>query len=122
MTATELLKSLLSMSVGSLPTILACLVAMGMVLARGQRLGVAVPWALLGFGLILLMSIFGPFSGLLLQQHFSSHALSFEHNAWMFGVLAIVNSSIYAAALIFLLVAVLVQRTLGTIPPSPPPV
>ena len=122
MTGTDLLKSLLSMSLGSLPTILACLVAMAMVLARGQRMAGALPWALSGFGLVLVMSVFGPFSGLLLQQYFASHALSYEHNAWMFGVLVVVNSTIHAAALIFLLVAVLVQRTPGTIPPSLPPI
>ena len=109
------------MTLGSLPTILACLVAMTVVLSRGERIAGAVPWALSGFGLALVMSVFGPFSGVLLQRYFISHALSYDHNAWMFGVLSVANSSLHAAALIFLLVAVFTRRTPGTIPPPLPP-
>ncbi len=110
------------MSLGSLPTILACLVAMTVVLSKGERSPEAVPWALLGFGLALVMSVFGPFSGFLLQRYFVSHALSYDHNAWMFGVVAVINSTLHGVALIFLLVAVLAGRTPRIAPPPLPPI
>ncbi len=116
----DLLKAFLSMSLGSVPTVLACLVAMTVVSSQGQRVPGAVPWALLGFGLALVMSVFGPFSGFLLQRYFVSHALSYQQNAWMFGVIAVINSTLHGAALIFLLVAVLAGRTPRLVPPPLP--
>ena len=123
MGGTDLLKAFLSMSLGSVPTVLACLVAIIVVLSQGQRIPGAVPWALLGFGLALVMSVVGPFSGFLLQRYFVSHALSYEHNAWMFGVVSLINSTLHGVALIFLLVAVLAGRTSRLVPSPlvPPP-
>ena len=122
MTNADLIKQMLGICLGNLPTILVCLVAISLILALGQRVVGAVPWALLGFTLALVMSVVGPSSGIWLQNYFVSHALSFEQNAWMFSVLAVINSTLHAAALIFLLIAVFAGRALKTVPPPLPPV
>ena len=120
MTATDELKVLLGLFAGSLPTILVCIVAIFVVSTRGPRLAGAVPWALLGFGLLVVLSVAAPLSQVLLQRYFASHYLSFDKNGWMFGVLSVFNSALHAAGLIFLLVAVCSGRAPGLISPAPP--
>ena len=121
MTVTDMLKEWLGIVLGSVPTILACFVAIIVILAQGRRLAGAFPWALLGFVLALVVSVAAPFSQVLLRGYFISHALSYEHNGWMFGVLAVVGSVLHAVALVFLLVAAFVGKTRLAVPPPPFP-
>ncbi len=114
------LTQFLGISIGNLPTVLACLVAIVVILSRGQQIGAALPWAVLGFVLALVVSFAGPFSQVWLRGYFVSHALSFTQNGWMFSVLAVFNSLVHAAALIFLLVAIFSGRTPPIIPPPFP--
>ncbi len=107
------------MSLGYLPPILAALIA-GVVIQRKWNLAPAASrWALLGFGLLLVLMLGWPFVQMALVQWAISGPLR-DHPDWIVGISGLVGSGLHALVYLLLLVAIYTGRkTPGDT--SPPP-
>jgi hypothetical protein len=110
MSNTDQLKLFLSMFVMNLPTVIVC-VAAGVVLVMNWRQGsTGSLWALLGFGLLLVLCFVIPIGQTMLQQWvFQSGQRATR--MWAFSTFAVINSVLHAVVYAFLLVAVFAGRS-----------
>ena len=108
---------------GNLPFLLACSGALVVVLSQGQRVRGAVPWALSGFGLSLVLGIVMPITYAFLPSYLTtSRAMSPKEVGTVLSFIALVSSLLHALSVVFLLVAVLAGRPRTDVPPPLPPV
>jgi hypothetical protein len=92
-----------------LPTLIVCLVACVLILARWNSESRGLSWALLGFGFVLVLCLVLPVVTTILQGWvFSGGQLAARR--WAFTTVSIVSSVLHAASYVFLLVAVLAGR------------
>ena len=106
-----------------LPTLIVCLAACIVILSKRGAASRATLWALMGFGLVLLLCIVMPVMHTLVQ----GWVFQSGHNSdriWAFTAVSIVWSVLHAGAYVFLLLAILAGRTKPEsanlpVPPSP---
>jgi hypothetical protein len=97
---------------GSLPVLIVGLVACILILARRHELSRAALWALLGFGIVVLLALFMPVLQGFLQSWVMENPQSASRDRyWMFGAIGIVHSVLRALSYIFLLVAIFAGRS-----------
>ncbi len=120
MTSLDELKLFLSFFLGALPVLIACVVAIIVILTQGRRLSGAASWALLGFGLALALCFAMPLGQVVLQTWIVRGAHSLKESSWMFSVFGLASSTLHAVVLILLLVAVFAGRTPVSVPPPLP--
>ena len=109
MNSTDQIKMLLSSFAMQLPVLLVCLVAGVVILARGKQGARGAVWALLGFGLALVLCILIP----VVQTSVQSWVMQsgdIAHRASVFTVLSILWSVLRAISYALLLLAVIAQR------------
>ena len=115
----DLIKVFLSMFAMYLPMVLVCLGAGVVVLIKWRNAPAAALWALLGFGLGLILCFAMPIGHTLLQQWvFRSGEQA--SRIWAVSTFAIVGSVLHAVVYVLLLVAIFAGRPtpVATIPPS----
>jgi hypothetical protein len=107
---TAQLTALFAMIASQLPilivSVLGCLAAG----ARRNELGRAVSWALMGFGLSVVLCVLIPIAQILAQNWVTESGHSVAQRAWLFTVLAVVWSLLRAASYGMLLMAILAGR------------
>ena len=109
MSNTDQIKIFLSMFAMNLPTVIVCLAA-GVVLLMNWRQGsTGSVWALLGFGLALMLCVVIPIGQTMLQQWVFQGGQR-EARMWAFSTFAVVNSVLHAVVYALLLVAVFAGR------------
>jgi hypothetical protein len=110
MNSTGLLQTFLSMFIMYLPTVIICLVAGIVILARWSQAPGASLWALLGFGLALVLCFAMPI-GQTLVQHWVMQDGQHEARVWAFSVLSIAGSLLHGVVYVLLLVAIYAGRS-----------
>jgi uncharacterized Tic20 family protein len=104
------LTALLSMFAAQLPILIVCLLGCVVVMARKNELGGASFWALLGFGLSIVLCILIPLVQTVVQKWTIESGGSMAQRASLFTVLAIAWSILRAVTYALLLMAVLAGR------------
>ena len=105
-----------------LPFLVTLLVAGLVLLARGDRLGAALPWALLGCGLLLVTVLASPTMQILVQRWTVDDHLPYKQVGLRLLVLSVGWSALTAAGVVALVVAILTGRPgrrAGALPPLP---
>ena len=92
-----------------IPTLVACLVAALVILAKGARAPAAALWAVLGFGLGLVLCFVLPFGQTMLQLWVFQGEVQ-ETRMWAITTFSWVGSLLHAAVYLILLVAVFTGR------------
>src|SRR5687767_5847228 len=96
---------ILTSMLSNLPVLLAGLVAFILILTRWNEIPRAAVWALLGFGLVLILGIFWPFVQGFVQTWVREDATGMNRDRlWAFSVMGIAHSILRALSYIFLLV------------------
>ena len=116
----ELLTMFLTMIPLYLPGIIVALAAILVCLAKWKQSPQGAKWALLGFGLSLILSIAWPIANTFIQ-HWMLHGSGHQtERMWVYSAMAIVSSVLHALVYVFLLVAVFAGRSTPTeaAPPS----
>jgi hypothetical protein len=113
------IKIFLSMFAMYLPTLIVCLVAGVVILTRWRQASTGSLWALLGFGLALILCFAMPI-GQTVIQHWVFQSGERESRMWAFSTFSIVGSVLHAVIYALLLVAVFAGRSKPdvAIPPS----
>jgi hypothetical protein len=119
MNNTDQLQMLLSLLAAQLPILLVCLVACVLILTRWKQANGGSMWALLGFGLPLILCILIPV-GQISVQSWIMHSNNVAHSAYIFTGLAVLWSVLRAVSYALLLAAVFAGRSAPQ-PASPPP-
>jgi len=119
MNSTELIQTFLSIFTMYLPTLVICLVAGVVILTKWKQALSGSLWALLGFGLALILCFAMPI-GQTVLQHWVFQSGEQEGRMWVFGVLSVTGSVLHAAVYALLLVAIYAGRSKpeAAIPPS----
>ena len=107
---TAQLVTLLSMFGAQLPILLVSLLACLVIGVRRNELSTAPSWALMGFGLSVLLCILIPIAQTLVQNWAMESGRSMAQRASVFTVLAVVWSLLRAVTYGLLLMAVCVRR------------
>ena len=110
----------LSMLAVNVPTLIVCLVAGVVILTKWQQAASAALWALLGFGLILVLCFVIPIMQAAIQPWVFQSGNAAQR-VWVFSVLTVFWSVLHALGYVFLLVAVFAGRPkpgAATPPPS----
>ena len=118
----DLFKTFLVLLVGYLPTLLVSIVALALAAQQRHRAPEAARWAMLGFGLTLVLAVVHPLGQVLIQAWTINAYQSASNTQWAYGVLGIGGSVLQAVALGFLLVAIFAGRPRPGVPPPLPPV
>ena len=109
-TTPDQFKLFLSMFAMHLPTLLVCLVAGVVILTKWKLASTGSLWALLAFGLALLLCFAMPIGQTLLQQWVFQSGEQ-ERRLWAFSTFAIAGSLLHAVVYALLLVAVFAGRS-----------
>src|SRR6476659_3362561 len=99
--------ALVTMFVGQLPMAVVSVLGCVIVAARRNELGAAASWALMGFGLSLLLCVLIPVAQRLVQNWVMTGGASVSQRASVFTVLALVWSVVRAVSYGLLLMALL---------------
>jgi hypothetical protein len=91
------------------PTILVCLVAGIVVIARWRDIPGAAPYALLGFGLLFVLCFVIPLGNMMLQ-HWVLEEGQRASRMWAFTVFGFANGALHALIYILLLFAIFAGR------------
>jgi hypothetical protein len=102
---------LLSFFVSQLPVLLVCVIAIGLMLTRRQQDSPALPWALTGFGLALLICIGQPIGSWILQQWIMSGGATAASRATIWSVVSIIWSILHALSYGLLAMAILASQS-----------
>jgi uncharacterized membrane protein len=109
-TTPDQFKMFLSMFATRLPTLIVCLEAGVVILTKRRLASKGSLWALLGFGLALILCFAMPI-GQTLLQHWVFQSGERESRMWAFSAFTIVGSVLHAVVYAFLLVAVFAGRS-----------
>jgi hypothetical protein len=110
-----------TMFLNQLPILLVSLIGLGLVLTRWQQRSPALPWALMGFGLTLILCFAIPIGQVLLQNWLVSGAGAMSQRATVSTIVALVWSVLRAVTYGLLAMAIFVgqsQRKSGTLSPA----
>ncbi len=110
MNNTDQIPIFLSMFAMYLPRLIVCLVASIVILAKWRQASSGSPWALLGFGLALILCFVMPVGQTMLQLWVFQSGER-ESRMWAFTTLSIVGSVLQAVIYVFLLVAIFAGRS-----------
>jgi hypothetical protein len=105
------LTALVSMFVAQLPVLIISLLGCVVIMARKNELGVAWSWALMGFGLSLVLCVLIPLAQSFVQKWVLEGGTSVGQRASVFTVLALVWAILRAVSYGLLLMAILAGRT-----------
>lgn len=105
------LTALVSMFVAQLPILIVSLLGCFVIAVRRNELSAAASWALIGFGLSVLLCVVIPVAQTLAQNWAMESGHSMAQRASIFTVLAILWSLLRAASYGLLLLAILAGRT-----------
>ena len=105
------LTALLSLFAAQLPILLVSVLGCLIVGVRRNELSTASSWALMGFGLSVLLCVLIPVTQMLVQNWAMDSGRSMAQRASVFTVLAVVWSLLRAASYALLLMAVVAGRT-----------
>src|SRR3954469_19180918 len=89
------LQMFLSLLATSVPTIMVCLVAGVVIVARGRDMPEAAPYALLGFGLLFVLCFVIPL-GQMMLQHWVFEEGQRVSRMWAFTAFGLANSALHA--------------------------
>ncbi len=106
---TDQLKIFLSMFAVNVPTLLICFVAGVVILGRWREASSASLWALLGFGLVLVLCFLMPLAQTMLQQWVIENGQR-ASRMWAFTAFGIVGSVLHALIYALLLAAIYAGR------------
>lgn len=109
MNTTAQLRMFLSLFSVQVPTIIVCIVACVLILARWNQGSRANLWGLLGFGYLLALCFFIPFVQATLQNWVIQSG-DRTGKMWVLSAMSIVLSVVHAVTYVFLLLAVLAGR------------
>ncbi|HSV62237.1 MAG TPA: hypothetical protein VLH83_02730 [Chthoniobacterales bacterium] len=107
------LTQLVSLFVGQLPLLLMSLLGCVVIMARKNEVGGAVSWALMGFGLSIVLCVLIPVVQTLVQKWVVGSGGSMAQRASIFTVLALVWSILRAVSYGLLLMAIVAGRGNG---------
>ena len=105
------LTTLLSLFAGQSPILIVSVLGCLIVGVRRSELSRAASWALMGFGLSVLLCVVIPVGQMLLQNWVMENGQNMAQRASIFTILAIVWSLLRAASYALLLMAVITGRT-----------
>lgn len=108
MSHTNVISIFFSMFLYQVPGLLVCTVAMVVIFMNWKRSGPASLLALLGFGLIMFVSIFSPVVNTAIQYWIINnleHANS-AGRTWIYPVVGVISTVMHAVALLMLLAAI----------------
>ncbi len=108
----------LSMFAMHLPTLIVCLVAGVVIVTKWKTASTASLWALLAFGLALLLCFAMPI-GQTLLQHWVFQSREQNGRLWAFSTFAIAGSLLHAVVYALLLVAVFAGRSKSDVATQP---
>jgi hypothetical protein len=102
-----------------LPTLIVCLVAGVVILIKWRQAPIASLWALLGFGLALVLCFVMP-AGQALLQYWVFHGGQRGSYTWALTAFGMVGSVLHAVIYVFLLMAIFTGRSKpdAAIPPT----
>ena len=100
---------LFSMFLTNLPKLIVSVVAVAIVLGRKKELGLAGNWALMGFGLFVVLSFLVPVVQAGVQQWMKASG-DYSHASLIYGGMSFIWSLLNAVATVMLLMAVLKGR------------
>jgi hypothetical protein len=103
------LRLFLSLVAVNVPTLLVCFVAGIVILGRWGQAPRASVWALLGFGLVLILCFVMPFAQMLLQQWVFEEGQR-ANRMWAFTAVGVVGSLLHAVIYALLLAAIYAGR------------
>ena len=101
---------LVSLFVAQLPVLIVSVLGCVVIMARKNELGGAASWALMGFGLSIVLCILIPAAQTIVQKWVMEGGTSVAQRASLFTVLAVVWSILRAVSYALLLMAVLAGR------------
>ena len=104
------LTALVSMFVGQLPILIISLLGCVVIMARKNELGGAAAWALMGFGLSIVLCVLIPLAQTFVQKWVLEGGTSVAQRASVFTVLGLVWSTLRALSYGLLLMAVIAGR------------
>jgi predicted permease len=104
------LTALVSMFVGQLPILIISLLGCVVIMARKNELGAAWTWAMMGFGLSIVLCVLIPLTQTFVQRWVLEGGTSVGQRASLFTVLALVWSVFRAVSYGLLLMAIVVGR------------
>ncbi|MFN2623899.1 MAG: hypothetical protein ABR611_13760 [Chthoniobacterales bacterium] len=104
------LTALVSMFVGQLPVLIISLLGCVVIMARKNELGGAASWALMGFGLSILLCVLIPLTQSFVQKWVLEGGSSVAQRASVFTVLGLVWSILRAVSYGLLLMAIVAGR------------
>jgi hypothetical protein len=106
---TDQLKTFLSLFAVNLPTLLVCCIAVIVIFTKWRQASSAAIWALVGFGLILILCVVMPL-GQTVLQHWVYQSGDRLSRMWAFSALGVASSLLHAVIYTFLLVAIFAGR------------
>jgi hypothetical protein len=109
MNNTDQIKTFLSMFAAYLPRLIICFVACIVILAKWRQAPSGALWALLGFGLALILCFVMPV-GQTIIQHWVFQNVDRESRVWAFGAFGMMGSVLQSVSYVFLLVAIFAGR------------
>src|SRR2546423_14415103 len=101
---------LLSLFVAQLPVLIISVLGCAVIMARKNELSAAASWALMGFGLSIVLCILIPVAQTIVQKWVMEGGTSVAQRASVFTLLGVVWSILRAASYGLLLMAVLAGR------------
>jgi 4-amino-4-deoxy-L-arabinose transferase-like glycosyltransferase len=119
MSNADQVKMFFSMFAVYVPTLVICLVAGVVILAKWRQAGRGAVWALLGFGLALILCFAMPLGHTLLQ-HWVFQSGDRASRIWAFTAFSVFGSVLHAVVYALLLVAIFAGRSKpeAAIPPA----
>jgi hypothetical protein len=119
MNNTDLIRTFLSLFSFNLPTLIVCLIAGVVILIKWRQAYSGSLWALLGFGLALILCFAMPI-GRTLLEYWAFHGGQRMSHTWAFTAFGMVGSVLHAVIYVFLLVAIFAGRSKpdAVIPPT----
>jgi hypothetical protein len=113
MSNADLIKMFFSMAVYYLPTMIVSLAAVIVIFIKWKQSPRAALWALLGFGLVLLMCIVVPVVNTAMQYWMfqTKDQAGIASRSWVFGVVGIFNALVHCLSYVFLLAAIFAGRS-----------
>jgi len=109
MNSADEMRTFLSTFAVYLPRVIICLVACIVILAKWRDAGGGAIWALLGFGLALILCFIMPV-GQNMIQHWVFQDGDQANRMWAFSVLGMVGSALQVVVYLFLLIAIFAGR------------
>ena len=110
MNNTDQITTLVSMFAVYLPRLIICVVACIVILAKWREAHSGALWAILGFGLALVLCVVMPV-GQTVLQHWVLQNGDRESRMWAFSAFGMVGSVLQAVIYVFLLIAIFAGRS-----------